>query len=70
MIATANFTKAVLTRKAGIGLYVLESIIVDVPDVSEISIVDKANRQFKGTTFSAQFQGAINYVEIKGIVYP
>lgn len=70
MIATANFTKAVLTRKAELGLYVLESIIVDVPDVSEIPIVDKANRQFKGTTFSAKFQGAINYVEIKGVVYP
>lgn len=70
MIATANPTQAVLTRKANIGLYVLDTIIVNIPDVSEISTTDKANRQFKGTTFSAQFQGAINFVEIKGVVYP
>jgi len=70
MQATAAPTQGVLIEKAREGLYVESSIVVTVPDVSEINITEKANRQFKGTTFSAQLQGAINYVEIAGVVYP
>jgi len=70
MQALALQIQGVLVRKANLGLYVLDTIIVTVPDVSEISNTDKANRQFLGTTFSAQLQGAINFTEFTGKVFP
>lgn len=69
MIATAGPISTVLNRKADLGVFVKSSILVNIPDVTAVSASDKANRQFTGTTFSAQLQGAINYVTFVGVVY-
>ncbi len=70
MQATCGPLKTQLISFSKTGLLVGESIVVNIPDASEISTADKASRKFKGTTFSAQLQGAINFTEIRGKVYP
>jgi len=60
----------VLDRKSKIGLYVASSLKVQGPKAADVPTAEKANRQLFGVTFSAQLQGAVNYVEIKGKVYP
>lgn len=61
-----NDIRAELQVSVTDGFLVEDSIIVTVPDASNISPTDKANRFFSGITFSADFQGATNKVGIAG----
>lgn len=61
-----NDMRAELQISVDEGFLVEESIIVTVPDASDISAADKANRFFSGITFSGDFQGAAHKVGIAG----
>ena len=61
-----NDIRAELQTSVDDGFLVGDSIIVTVPDASDISAADKGNRFFSGITFSADFQGATNKVGIAG----
>ena len=63
--------QGVLYSKANnpINLYVESSINVDVGKVENVPVGEKANRQFLGTVFDAELQGAINFISVRGKVY-
>ena len=61
-----NDMRAELQISVDEGFLVEDSIIVTVPDASDISPANKANRIFSGITFSGDFQGAAHKVEIDG----
>jgi hypothetical protein len=61
-----NDMRAELQISVDDGFLVEDSIIVTVPDASDISAADKAARFFSGITFSGDFQGAANKVGIEG----
>jgi hypothetical protein len=45
-----------------------DTLVINVPDISEVSVVDKANREFNDITFSAELAGAIHKVKVVGKV--
>lgn len=57
-----------LLRAARYGVITAESIVVNTPDLSEISVGDRANRLLPDVTFSATLQGAIHKVVVAGTV--
>lgn len=44
------------------------TLIINVPDISEVSVADKGNREFNDITFSAELAGAIHKVKVVGKV--
>ena len=60
---------AQLEAGATAGLLVADTISVTFPPVSSISAVDKGNRCLPDGKFSAQLQGAINKVVLRGEVF-
>ena len=45
-----------------------DTFVINVPDISEVSVADKGNREFNDITFSAELAGAIHKVKVVGKV--
>lgn len=66
--AIAGIVEAVLNEAAGQGILVKDSIVVTAPKVADIASADKINRLLPDIDFTATLQGAIQTVEINGVV--
>lgn len=63
-----NAISAVLKEAARQGILILDSIVINVPLLSDIPTADKLARNLPDITFTADLQGAIHKVQIVGTV--